>query len=63
VTGTRYSLPVEVHQAFTKVESPDPEVARVIEEVERRLGVAVDEVRLPEDRAGGSGVAKPWTPQ
>jgi len=49
VTGERYSLPVEVRQAFTKVESPTPDVARVLEEIERRFGVAVDQVQLPED--------------
>src|SRR5947208_4647449 len=32
IAGARYSLPIEVRQAFTKVESPAPEVARVVEE-------------------------------
>jgi hypothetical protein len=48
VTGARYSLPVEVRQAFTKVESPEPEVARALEQIKRRFGVAVDQVELPE---------------
>jgi len=49
VTGARYTLPLEVRQAFTKVESPAPDVARVLEKIERHAGVAVDQVRLPED--------------
>ena len=49
VTGARYTLPLEVRQAFTKVESPSPDVARVLEKIERHAGVAVDEVRLPEN--------------
>jgi hypothetical protein len=49
VTGARYALPLEVRQAFTKVESPAPDVARVLEKIERHFGVAVDQVRLPED--------------
>jgi len=49
ITGARYSLPLEVRQAFTKVESPGPEVARVLDEIERRFGVAVEQVQLPED--------------
>jgi hypothetical protein len=58
VTGARYSLPVEVRQAFTKVESPDLEVARVLEEIKRRFGVAVEQVQSPEDpqREGAGGV-------
>jgi hypothetical protein len=42
VTGARYTLPLEVRQAFTKVESPAPDVARVLEKIERHSGVAVD---------------------
>jgi hypothetical protein len=53
VTGARYALPLAVRQAFAKVESPAPEVARVLEEIDRRFGVAVEEVQLPEDWAGG----------
>jgi hypothetical protein len=49
VTGARYTLPLEVRQAFTKVESPAPDVARVLKKIERHSGVAVDQVRLPED--------------
>jgi len=58
VTGARYSLPVEVRQAFTKVESPDPEGARVLKEMERRFGVAVEQVllKIPKQRPPG-GVA------
>jgi hypothetical protein len=47
ITGARYSLPLKVRQAFTKVESPDPEVARVLNEMERHLGVAVEQVQFP----------------
>lgn len=36
-------------RSFTKVDSPASEVARVLREVERRFGVAVDEVQLPEE--------------
>jgi hypothetical protein len=58
ITGARYSLPLEVRQAFTKVESPAPEVARVLDEIERRFGVAGEQVQLPEDpqREGGGGL-------
>jgi hypothetical protein len=49
VTGARYALPLDVRQAFTKVESPAPNVARVLEKIGRHSGVAVDQVRLPED--------------
>ncbi|PYK16086.1 MAG: hypothetical protein DME55_12740 [Verrucomicrobia bacterium] len=49
VTGARYALPLEVRQAFTKVESPAPDMARVLEKIERHSGVAVDQARLPED--------------
>jgi hypothetical protein len=59
VTGARYSLPVEVRQAFREVESPDPEVARALEQIGRRFGVAVDQVQLPRDRPGGSEGSKP----
>ena len=38
-----------VRQVFGKVESPTPDVTRVLEEIERRFGVAVDQVQLPED--------------
>ena len=57
VTGARYSLPVEVRQAFTKVESPAPEVTRVLEEIERQFGVSVEQVQLSEDlqREGAGG--------
>jgi hypothetical protein len=53
----RYSLPLEVRQAFTKVASPEPEVARVLEKIGRRFNVAVEQVQLHEDHsAGGRGV-------
>jgi hypothetical protein len=52
VTGARYSLPLEVRQAFKKVESPAPEVARVLEEIGRRFGVAVEQVQLPAENTG-----------
>jgi len=57
VTGARYSLPVEVRQAFTKVESPAPEVTRVLEEIERQFEVLVEQVQLSEDlqREGAGG--------
>jgi hypothetical protein len=49
VTGARYSLPLELRQAFTKVESPAPEVTRVLGKIKRRFSVAVEQVQLPTD--------------
>ena len=49
VTGARYALPLEVRQAFTKVESPTLETVRVLAKIERTFGITVEEVQLPTD--------------
>lgn len=49
VTGARYALPVELRQAFTKVESPTLETVRGLAKIERTFGVTVDEVQLSKD--------------
>ena len=47
VTGARYALPLEVRQAFTKVESPTLETVRVLAKIERTFGITVEQVQLP----------------
>jgi hypothetical protein len=42
-------MPLEVRQAFTKVESPTLETVRALAKIERTLGITVEQVQLPKD--------------
>jgi hypothetical protein len=49
VTGARYVLPLEMRQAFTKVESPTLETVRALAKIERTFGITAEQVQLPKD--------------